>query len=399
MKTLLLSLVMTAVTLALSAQGTITSITPNSGAQNTQLTVQISGTTGSFSPGSSTYINFVQGSYSYFSAYTANVQSSTSLSAIVQIPATAPTGIYDVSVTDYNGAGAFAQAAFTVLAGQVPHIVSVDTNYASPGTTLDVTISGADTHFDQGTGTYLYFYQGSSSYIQVNSWNALNPTTILANISLQGNQPLGFYDLDVYNDWDGYITLPNAFVVTDTAAGIVVVSPVDTTGNDSTTLRIMGSGTSFGYPGSTTVVWLGQTHRGSVPNALASSMTIINSNTLEATFQFPVGSPGGWYDLYVLNSIDGQLTREHAYYKNGATGINDATADRIAIYPNPVQNQLTLRVTPAELNSAYTLTDLTGRTVQRGTITERTTTISTGGLTEGVYMLQIGGTSYKIVKE
>ncbi len=385
--------------LAVSAQGTITSITPSSGEQNSQLTVQISGTTGSFNPGTSTYITFSQGSYSYFTAYTMNVQSSTDLSAVVNIPSTAPTGLYDVSVSDYSGTGAYAQAVFTVLQGQVPQIASVDTNYAAVGTTLDVTISGLNTHFDQGTGTYFYFSQGSSSYIPVNSFSVLDPTTITANISVQNNQPLGFYDLNLYDDWDGYISLPYAFVVTDTIAGIVVVNPLDTTGNDSTTLRVMGSGTSFGYPGSTTVVWLGMTHRSSVPNATATNVTIINSNTLEATLQFPAGSPGGWYDLYVLNSRDGLLTKQHAYNKKGATGINDADADRVAIYPNPVQSQLNVRVTPAMVNSDYTLTDLTGRMVQRGTITDRTTILSTSSLTEGIYVLQIGTETYKIVKE
>ncbi|MBS1592915.1 MAG: T9SS type A sorting domain-containing protein [Bacteroidetes bacterium] len=399
MKTLLLTLSMAMTVLAVTAQGTITSITPNSGAQNTQLTVQISGTTGSFSPGTSTYINFVQGSYSYFTAYTTNVQSSTSLSAVVNIPASAPTGLYDVSVSDYNGTAAFAQAAFTVLAGQIPHIVSVDTNYAAIGTTLDVTISGVATNFDQGTTTYISFSQGSSSYIPVNSVNVLDAHTILANISVQSNQPMGFYDLTTYDDWDGYLTLPNAFVVTDTAAGIVVVNPIDTTGNDSTTLRIIGSGTSFGYPGSTTVVWLGQTHRSSVPNALASSVNIINANTLEATFQFPAGSPGGWYDVYVLNSIDGELTKQHAYYKDGATGIKENTDDMIVLYPNPAHNQLNLYVKNTMINSDYEVIDLTGRVVMTGTLTAKVTPVSTGGLSSGVYLLRMGGQTYKFVKE
>lgn len=399
MKTLLLTLGMALTSLAVSAQAAITSITPNSGQQNTQLTVQISGTSGSFGSATSTYVYFSQGSYNYFDGYNVTVNSSTSLTTQVNIPSNASLGAYDVEVGDYNGNIILAQAAFTVLQGQVPQLLSVDTNYAAVGTTLDVTISGLGTHFDQGSNTSLYFSQGTSSYISVNSFSVLDPATILANISVPGNQPLGFYDLTTYNDWDGYLTLPNAFVVTDTIAGIVVVNPLDTTGNDSTTLRVIGSGTSFGSPGTNTIVWLGQTSRSSVPNAMATNVHIINSNTLEATLQFASGAPAGWYDLYVLNSHDGLLTRQHAYNKKGVTGISDAGADRVAIYPNPVQSQLTVRVTAAMLYSDYTLTDLTGRIVQRGTIADRITTLSTSSLTEGVYVLQIGTETYKIVKE
>jgi hypothetical protein len=126
---------------------------------------------------------------------------------------------------------------------------------------------------------------------------------------------------------------------------------------------------------------------------------VISPTQLSVHFNFPHGSSSGFYDVFVLNTQDGELTKERAFDLEAATGINDISADQITIYPNPTRDVLTLQVSSTLVGSAYTLTDLTGRTVQSGTVSSRVSTLSLTGMSEGLYMLHVGSRSYKIVKD
>jgi hypothetical protein len=397
-KAILLTAISIMSALAIHAQ-VLTSTSPSSASQGSQnLPITISGLGTSFVGGSATYVYFGQGSSSYYlSSTNVTINSSTNLTAYFDIPFSQPAGTYDVTVD--NGGNTVTGAIFSILAGQAPQIVTVDTNYAAVGTTLDVTITGLGTHFSQGSNTSVYFSQGSNTYISSLQTTVNSPTSLTATMAVNWGLPFGFYDVNVYDSFDGYVTLPNGFVVTDTAAGIVVVNGIDTTGVDSTTLRIIGNGTHFGTGGSTTTVWLGNVNRSQVSNALSTSVNIVNSNELVATFRFPSGSPAGWYDVFVLNSLDGQLTKSHAFYKTGITAVNDISADLVSIFPNPVKDLLNVNINASLINSTYTFTDLTGRTVRNGTLNTKNTTISLSGLSQGLYLLHVGGESYKIVKE
>lgn len=396
-KTILLTAISIMSALAIHAQ-VLTSTSPSSAPQGSQnLPITISGTGNSFSSGSSTYVYFSQGSSSYLYSNSVTVNSANSLTAYFDIPVGTATGAYDVTVD--NGGNSVTGAIFSILAGQAPQIVSVDTNYAAVGTTLDVTITGLGTHFSQGSNTSVWFSQGSNTYISSFQTTVTSPTSLTATMAVNWGLPFGFYDVNVYDDFDGYVTLPNGFVVTDTTAGIVVVNGIDTTGVDSTTLRIMGNGTHFGTGGSTTTVWLGNVNRSQVSNALSTSVNIVNANEIIATFRFPSGAPAGWYDVFVLNSLDGQLTKSHAFYKTGVTAVNDVSADLVSIFPNPVRDVLNVQVAPSLINSTYTFTDLTGRAVKNGTLSAKNNILSLSGLSQGLYLLHVGGESYKIVKE
>jgi hypothetical protein len=385
-------------TTALAAQSTITGISPNSGQQGASgLTVQISGT--GFTQGTYTSVYFSQGSGTYgFSSTSVNINSANSITAVVDIPYYTATGVYDVMVEGYYTAT--APSAFTVTQGAGPAITTVDTNYAAAGTTLDVAISGVNTHFASGTNTQVWFSQASGTYIYPNTVSVLDDLNLIANFTLDPAQDFGFYDVNVYDDQDNTLTLLNGFIVTDTSVGIITVSSSGYgTIGDSATLVITAAGTHFGAPGTTTTVWLGEAHRSMVPNIIAAGVTVISPTQLSVHFNFPHGSSSGFYDVFVLNTQDGELTKERAFDLEAATGINDISADQITIYPNPTRDVLTLQVSSTLVGSAYTLTDLTGRTVQSGTVSSRVSTLSLTGMSEGLYMLHVGSRSYKIVKD
>ena len=119
----------------------------------------------------------------------------------------------------------FALIVLFPLLNYSQSLVSVNPNNANAGQTLNVTITGAGTHFVQGsTATVNFgFNQGSPSV--VNYFNALTNTSILANVSVPVNTYTGDYDVYVYNFLDGPLTLQNAFHVSGiTTSSLVLVN-------------------------------------------------------------------------------------------------------------------------------------------------------------------------------
>jgi hypothetical protein len=394
--TLLLALILSA---TLSAQ-TITNVNPNAGTQGTYgLNVQISGAGTNFSQGSNTYVYFTQGTATYLSGYGTTVNNASSLTTYLDIPFSAGTGLYDLTVINGGNTTSLA-SAFTVLLGQVPQITYVDTNYSSTCNTLDVTISGLGTNFQSGTNTSVWFTQGSST-IYANFVNILNSLSLTANVTVPCNQPFGFYDVNVYDSNDGVLSLPYGFFVSDTTVDIASVSGDTTVYNfgDSVTIIITGQGTHFAAQGDTNLVWLGQVHRSMVPNVFSVRTQVISNTQIRATFLFNSQTPPGFYDVFVFNHSDGELTKVRAvnHLTNGIDGIN---ADQIKVYPNPASGKLYVESTNHVVMKSVSLTSLTGAVVlSRAATGNGKEVIDLQSIDAGVYILsvtdQTGAVSYK----
>ncbi len=70
----------------------------------------------------------------------------------------------------------------------------------------------------------------------------------------------------------------------------------------------------------------------------------------------------------------------------------------IQIYPNPTQDNLTVKIDPAFLNQPFQIFSITGQLVLSGKLTSENSEIHLNSISEGVYLLQIGNQSKKIVK-
>jgi hypothetical protein len=397
MKKLHLSLLSLIFATAINAQ-TITSLTPDSATQGSySLAVEISGTNTSFSSGTSTYVYFNQGSSTYLGGYNTVVNSSTSITTYVDIPFSVNPGVYDLLL--YNGNNNFSlNSAFTVLAGQLPEISYVDTNYATTGATLDVVISGTNTSFQSGSST-VWFSQGSTTIIP-NFITIIDSVSLTANITLSPNYPAGFYDVNVYDNLDNTLTLPYGFFVGDSTIGIVSVTSDSTTynlGDSSITIIITGSGTHFAQTGDTTIVWLGQVHRSEVPNIFPVRVHFISNTQISATFDFPTNIASGYYDIFTYNSIDGEMTKQWAVNLI-STGITATNADKIKVYPNPVSGRMYIESTGENI-ADISLTSLNGQVVLKKAGTAKEAILNTESLESGVYILSVtdqsGATSYK----
>jgi hypothetical protein len=85
-----------------------------------------------------------------------------------------------------------------------------------------------------------------------------------------------------------------------------------------------------------------------------------------------------------------------------ATGINEEAFNQVKIFPNPTKDELNIQVENTVIGSIYQLTDITGRPIARGIITEEKSRISLQGLSSGTYLLSIGvqiKKTLKVVKE
>jgi hypothetical protein len=90
-------------------------------------------------------------------------------------------------------------------------IINIDPDEAEQGTTLGVTISGQNTNFLQASQT-VFFNQGSST-IFPNFFYPGDNTTIQSQFSISYSDPLGYYDVNVYNPTDGLLTKTNGFLI------------------------------------------------------------------------------------------------------------------------------------------------------------------------------------------
>lgn len=86
----------------------------------------------------------------------------------------------------------------------------------------------------------------------------------------------------------------------------------------------------------------------------------------------------------------------------GSTGVQENEAYPVLIYPNPFRDQLKISMQPGLVGSEYRITDLAGKTMERGTMGSRELTLQLGELSNGLYFLTIGAgvtPSFKLMKK
>jgi hypothetical protein len=96
----------------------------------------------------------------------------------------------------------------------------------------------------------------------------------------------------------------------------------------------------------------------------------------------------------------GRDSNEVAYTPTGINDLNKAMA--VAVYPNPTQSSITVKVNREAVGTSYTLSDVMGRVIRSGQLMQETNLLPLVEFEKGVYILQIGDAlkqSIKVVKE
>lgn len=205
--------------------GQLTEVSPDQADKGETLDVTISGSGTSFTQASDISVEFYGStSGSMLMVNSTTVVNDSTLLCNLTVPVTSRSGAYDIYVV-MNGMDVLQLTeVFTVIGdpNSEPHIVSVSPATAEQGEKLDVTISGANTHFTQGSETNMAIFN-QATFVEASSFNVLNDSVIIAHFEIPADFPVDLYDVGVITDVDGYMDLVQSFTITeeDTITAIV----------------------------------------------------------------------------------------------------------------------------------------------------------------------------------
>ncbi len=338
----------------LSFSQKLVSVTPNKGFLGQNLNVTITGVNTHFKQGSGTNVYFNFGFSQGSSTSIVNaiyVTSPSSIVANITIPNNTYTGDYSVTVYDYEDGYLEINNAFHVNGLTPPTLNTVIPTSANNGQTLDVTITGANTHFNQGSGTNVYFdfgfSQGSSTTV-VNSVYATSATSLVANISIPNNTYTGDYSIAVYDDIDGSMEIKNAFHVNGlTPPKLNSVSPISANNGQTLDVTITGANTHFNQGSGTTVNFDFGFSQGS-GTTVVNSVYATSATSLVANISIPNNTYTGDYTVSVYSYLDGYIELNKGFRVNG---ITPPTLNSIS--PISAKNGQTLDVTITGANTHF----------------------------------------------
>ncbi|MBL4656870.1 MAG: hypothetical protein JKX73_02635, partial [Flavobacteriales bacterium] len=211
------------------------------------------------------------------------------------------------------------------------NLVSINPISANAGQTLNVTITGANTNFAQGSGSIVEFYfnQGSGTTVVISS-TVLSNTSISANIIVPSNTFTGDYDVFVYNSIDGYLYLFGGFHVNGiTPPSLVSINPASANAGQTLNVTITGASTNFAQGSGSIVEFYFNQGSGTT---VVNSSTALSNTSISANITVPSNTFTGNYTVSVYNPIDGYLSLYNGFNVNGIAppslvSINPASAN------------------------------------------------------------------------
>ncbi len=253
---------------------TITGSTPATGAQAATIVItRLAGT--NFQPG--TTVTYWQGA-TIIPLQNINVVSSTNITGTLSVPAGAPVGAYNITVTNPDGKSVTRTTAGTfTVTSNAPTVTSITPNTYVRGWTVTIT-NLAGTRFQTGATVKLVNATAGPDIIATSV--VVNPanTSITCSFDLTG-APAARRNVTIINPDGKSVTLANGFTVTSTAPTISSITP--NTAARGTTVSITNlAGANF-QPGATvelrnatTVISTGASVNIAAPNQLTCQFTI-----------------------------------------------------------------------------------------------------------------------------
>ena len=313
----------------------IVSVSPAIGSKGQTLNVRVNGSDTHFKTSSlmAVYFGFAQNKTA---VNTMSVLNDTVVDLNVTIPPNTITGFYDVSFFNSLDSSISKLNIFYVNGMPRPKILSVSPAIGNAGQTLNVSITGTNTHFLQApTMAYFGFLQAGNN---VNSVNVVNDSLLIANVTIPSSVVTGTYDVSTNDSIDRYVTQYNAFYVNGVPAPIITsITPAVGSAGETIDITIKGANTHF-FQGFTTNVYFVQGNRSLITNYFNK----IDDTTLTVNLSIPPLTPQGKYNLYIFNFTDKAIQMPDAFLVDGYYGIHefDNAYQPYQIYPNPFQSQV-----------------------------------------------------------
>ena len=270
--------------------------------------------------------------------------SNTQLNVNITIPFNAPLGIYQAMVSSDNDGYLYREGSVTVTSktGGTPVIIAVTPPAGNKGQTLDLTITGRFTSFEQASNLMLNFYNQASN-ITVNNVTALSDTELKANVSIAPNAQAGTYPFVVSSELDGYMYYSQGFKVNPGAGDPQLVSISKNQGSPGQTLDITITGLNTHFDQASGVF---EVH---FFNAGSSTIPGINAQGLSATqLKITVNIPDdesykGLYSLGVYDTGTDQYMTLEDVFSVFNVGLDDIRKENIAVFPVPAHDVLNIK--------------------------------------------------------
>jgi hypothetical protein len=192
------------------------------------------------------------------------------------------------------------------------------------GQTLDVMITGNNTHFDPNGGTTLlfqYHYKTGGTLVVLNSFTVVSPTSLKATITVPANTETSDYDIYVENMQDGQMYKFSSFHVNGIPAkpAIQINYQSEIFAHKTMNVTIHGYRYPYGYAthfndsngtNATKVIFKSLDP---IDDIVMNSMTIMNDSTIIVNITTPARASA--QSVCVSDNIDGQMCIEFKVYQ------------------------------------------------------------------------------------
>ncbi len=280
-----------------SPNPTISSSTPNSGQQ--AVTVPITNLAGTyFQPGATAV--YSQGAYS-IPLNGINVVSATSITGALTIPSSAPSGAYNVTVTNTDGKTGTRASTFTVTSN-APTVTSITNTTGYRGRTAIERITG--TNFVSGATSKLN--RTGSADIPADTCTFSSATQLICIYNLLGQTASPPNYNVVVTNTDGKSGMrANYFILSSPAPTISSSTPA--TGAQAATVPITNLAGNYFQPGATVVYSQG------VYSIPLTGINVVSATSITGTLVIPSLAPAGAYNITVTNTDGKYGTRTSGF--------------------------------------------------------------------------------------
>lgn len=365
-------------------------VSPASGQAGQTLDVTITGVNTSFTK-TQNYAKFSFG----MGTSTVTVINDSTLKANVIIPAQTQTGDYDLHLDNSIDGSMDLYKAFYVNSGfSQPYLSKITPATGYPGQTLDVTITGVNTHFDTTNNTKLGFsFNGASSTLNVNSLTVLSPTLLKANVTVNKLDKVGDkFSPYVINNTDSAITSTLNFEVVAKPICTAYYSTAYDSINNIFTLELDSATSAATY-----FHWNfgdGQTSTAQNPSHSFAKDTLYNVCLQIVTAK---GDSCEYCHVIGKDSLGNVVRRTKGFNmivvpSKLVTEIPGETNElSIVSYPNPAHEIVT--ISTKGLNSTKPtwlfIYNVDGRLLFQQAITNDKTDVDISTFTKGIYLMQV----------
>lgn len=319
-------------------QPQLVGIDPDTGIQGEELDVMISGQFTHFQA-SSTTVALQQGAFTIFPESQQSL-SNTEITANFVFDISNPAGLYDLITFNQIDGELMLNNSFTLFPEDAPTLTGIDPPTGQAGDMYGFDIYGENTHFEVASAIEGYLENAGGHFIDLDF-------TIWSNVHLEGiivipySAPTGNYDLHVWNNIDGSLSISDAVNIepAGNTPEILFIEPDSAYRGESLQIEAFADHTWFAWV-EYIDVWMKRT--GSTEIISGGAMTIEGNGWLTVDFSMPVSGVAGDYDFYIEDEIDGEMVKVGAFYLiDTVVGINPvARAKNMALYPNPAQDRI-----------------------------------------------------------